>query len=276
VYQRFVGDVDADTHERGAATVHAGPDTLSLLSVPTQANPHNPADYHESVAAEYEGAFYRQEVLGEFTRFEGLVYPWFRREEHVIDTDAAPDRFDRVVYGVDWGFSNPSVVLAVGYREGAPVVLDEVYESRLTVEDIADALGGLHDDHGEGVVYCDPAEPASIEQLRRAGFDAVAADNEVMPGIQHVASRQDSLRVTDACQQTINEFGMYQYRDGGDSDSVKKEHDHAMDALRYALFSGGQGGVATARASFGDDRPAEGDGGDGDETWGDILPDPTA
>jgi hypothetical protein len=41
--------------------------------------------------------------------------------------------------------------------------------------------------------------------------------------------------------------------------------------MAYDLPGDG-GGVATARASFGDDRPAE-DGGDG-ETWGDVLPDP--
>lgn len=273
VYERFVDDVVGEHESHGDASVYADEETLSLLEVPTHANPHNPADYRESVETEYEGAFYRQEVLGEFTKFEGLVYPWFREDDHVIAAADAPGRFDRLVYGVDWGFSNPSVVLAVGYRGEQPTVLDEVYEARLTVEDLAGALGELQEEHGTGVVYADPAEPASIEQLQRAGFDVVAAENDVQPGIQHVTSRQDALRVVDRCQNLINEFGMYQYRDGGDSDKVRKENDHAMDALRYALYSSDvAGGVATARATFGDsDTDAEAD--DSEETTiGDILP----
>jgi phage terminase large subunit len=276
VYERFVDDVAGEYEQHGDASVYADATTLSLLEVPTHANPHNPSDYQDNVEEEYEGAFYRQEVLGEFTRFDGLVYPWFREDDHTAPAEALPDRFDRVVYGVDWGFSNPSVILTVGYHDGRPIVLDEVYESRLTVEDMAARLGTLQSEHGTGVVYCDPAEPASIEQLQRAGYDAVAADNDVQPGIQHVASRQDAILVAERCQNLVNEFGMYQYRDGGDSDKVRKEHDHAMDALRYALYSSDrQGGVATARASFGDaERPPPDESGD-QQTIGDVLPDPT-
>lgn len=271
VWERFVDDVAGEDQQHGDATVYADAETLSLLEVPTHANPHNPADYRDSVEDEYEGAFYRQEVLGQFTKFDGLVYPWFREDEHVIGSE--PDRADRVVYGIDWGFSNPSVVLAVALRDGQPIVLDEVYESRMTVEDLAGQLGDLQAEHGQGVVYADPAEPASIEQLQRAGYDAIAADNEVMPGIQHVSSRKDSLRVHERCQNLINEFGMYQYRDGGDSDKVRKENDHAMDALRYALYSSDvSGGVPTARATFGDDRDGGGNGESNDVTVGDILP----
>jgi len=90
---------------------------------------------------------------------------------------------------------------------------------------------------GQGPIYCDPSEPASIEQLKRDGLPACEADNDVQPGIQHIASLSDDLRVHRTCQNLRNEFSQYQYRDGGDSDKVLKQHDHAMDALRYALFT---------------------------------------
>lgn len=32
-------------------------------------------------------------------------------------------------------------------------------------------------------------------------------------------------------------MNQYQYKDGGDSDDPLKQNDHAMDALRYALFT---------------------------------------
>jgi PBSX family phage terminase large subunit len=246
-------------------------DVANVLGVSTQANPHLPADYREEIVEEYDGRFYQQEVEGAFVGFEGLVYPWFNEQTHVVSSQ--PDRWDRVVYGVDWGFSNPSGALASAYRGDQSIVLDEVYETRLTDDDLADEVVGLQEQYGEGVVYCDPAEPGSIETFRRKGLDAVDADNDVTPGIKHVSGLEDDLRVHEAAQNLINEFGMYQYRDGGDSDKVRKENDHAMDALRYALYSSDvSGGVATARATFGDSRDSSRQ--QDRQTIADILPTP--
>jgi len=263
VYERFHPNGDDNRGDVG-----------NVLGVSTRSNPHLPDDYREEIVEEYDGRFYEQEVEGAFVGFEGLVYPWFNDETHVIDSD--PDEFDRVIYGVDWGFSHPSVALAIALRGDQPVVLDEVYESRLTDDDLAREVTALQERYGEGVVYCDPAEPGSIETFRREGLDAIDADNDVTPGIKTVTQHDHDLRVHARCQNVINEFGMYQYRDGGDSDRVRKQNDHAMDALRYALHTADvDGGVPTARASFGGDERADASADSGDETIGDILPDPT-
>jgi PBSX family phage terminase large subunit len=263
VYHRFHPDGDRRVD-----------DVTNVLGVATHENPHLPEDYREDIVEEYDGRFYQQEVEGAFVGFEGLVYPWFT-DTHVID--ARVDEWDRIVYGVDRGFSNPSVALAVAMRGDQPVVLDEVYQSRLTDDDLAEELLELYEVYGRGTVYCDPSEPGSIEALRRKGVDAIPAENDVEPGIKAVTSKQDSLRIHERCQNTINEFGMYQYRDGGESDKVRKENDHAMDALRYAVYSAGSGGsVATARASFGDGTTGDAtpDAATDGTTVGDVLPSP--
>jgi len=215
-------------------------DVKNVLGVPSYANPHLPLDYRRDILDEYDGRFRDQEVLGEFTKFEGLVYDWFEDGtdgKHVIELDEAPDEYDEVVYGADWGHNNPAVVLALVRQGDRWTAVDEWYERRCTVNDQARAAEDLVDQWGEGTIYCDPSEPASIETLRREGLDARQAANDVMPGIQHVASMQDELRVVETCQNVRNEFNQYQYRDGGDGDRPLKQNDHAMDALRYALFS---------------------------------------
>jgi len=221
VYDKFVGEDALD-------------DVNVVRDVSTKDNPHLPDIYTEEIVEQYEGRFYEQEVLGQFTGFEGLIYPWFS-DEHLVETP--PDEYDEVVYGADWGHNNPAVVLALVRQGDRWVVVDEWYERRCTVNDQARAAEGLVDQWGEGTIYCDPSEPASIETLRREELDARQAANDVMPGIQHVASVQDELRVVETCQNVRNEFNQYQYRDGGDGDRPLKQHDHAMDALRYALFS---------------------------------------
>ena len=218
-----------------------------VRGVATDQNPHLPDDYKSEIVEEYEGRFYDQEVLGEFVQFEGLVYPWFNSDDHVIET--VPEPYDEVIYGVDWGHNNPAVALAI-IREGDRwIIADEWYERRCTVQDHSRALEELVNEYGEGPIYCDPSEPANIEQFKRDGLAATGADNDVTPGIQFVASLRDELRVTAHCQNVHNEFNQYQYRDDGESDKPLKQHDHACDALRYALFTHSTGPTVTRRSA---------------------------
>lgn len=209
-------------------------DAHVVSGVPTHDNPHLPEDYTDEIVEDYDGRFYDQEVLGEFVGFEGLIYPWFSND-HVVA--ASPDQYGEVVYGVDWGHNNPAVVVALVRDDSRWVVVDEWYERRCTVNDHSRAAETLVDRWGEGPLYCDPSEPANIEQFRRDGLPATKAENAVMPGIQTVAANRDHLRVVEHCQNIRNEFNQYQYKDGGASDDPLKQTDHAMDALRYALFT---------------------------------------
>ena len=82
------------------------------------------------------------------------------------------------------------------------------------------------------------------------------ADNRVLEGIRRTAEALKSGRVVvcKGCEAAAREFAMYRWEDGGARDRVRKEHDHAMDDIRYfvmALESGG-GNVArfVERAAF--------------------------
>jgi len=216
----------------------------NVLGVPSYANPHLPIDYRRDILGEWTGHFRSQEVEGAFVQPEGLVHDWFDRDTHVVDAGELPASFDRFLFGVDWGFyPHPAAILALGVRDGTYYVLEEHYETRNTTGDLADvlvgtedgALGGMMDRWGRGPVYCDPSEPANIQQFKRRGMSAKKADNAVDPGIAHVTSLADEFRVAETCQNLINEFNQYRYQDGGDD--VVKESDHAQDGLRYALFT---------------------------------------
>jgi len=110
----------------------------------------------------------------------------------------------------------------------------------------------MHDRYGPGPVYCDTNEPRAIQQLSREGYDAREADKAVETGIRHVDSLRDRLYVAEGCQNVINEFNAYQYKDAGESDDVLKENDHAMDALRYALFTDHERGQSSGVTYSGD------------------------
>ncbi|WP_226040856.1 phage terminase large subunit [Natrinema sp. DC36] len=237
VYERFYADQDRDVHRSDPYEVVTANGTHGVFGVPSWLNPHNPDDYIDRLDEEYEGEFFRQEVEGEFTKFDGLVYSWFDDNDHILRDDPSPDEYDEFIYGVDWGHGNPMVGLAVGRAGDAYHIVDEFYETRCTNDDLSRELEEMQDRWREGTVYCDPAEPRSIEDLSRDGFHAKKADNSVTPGIQKVSEVRDEFQVCEICQNVINEFDLYQYKDGGDSDDPLKQNDHAMDALRYAILT---------------------------------------
>jgi len=96
---------------------------------------------------------------------------------------------------------------------------------------------------GENIdaIYVDPSEPAFIKSLRVSGFNALPADNEVLAGISVVTSylRSNRLFIFRGVVNLIDEMENYRWKMQNDEvkDEPVKEYDHAVDALRYALYT---------------------------------------
>lgn len=205
-------------------------------------NPFLDEDFRERLSREYgEGTqWWRQEVLGEFVSFEGLIYR-FDAEQHV---GTPPSRFVTHVAGVDWGFENPGVILVIGLNpDNEAWVLEEIVQQRRGIGWWVDTARGLLDRYPIRSYACDPSQPANIAELQAAGLPAIGAENAVLPGIMAVSGRIDDgkLRIAEQCTHTIGEIQGYcwkQQRDGtARPDEPDKIHDHAMDALRYGIMA---------------------------------------
>lgn len=218
----------------------------------TMANAANlPDGYVESM--NYTGEFYRQEVLGQFTAYEGLVY--YLEDEHTR-TPAPGVAFPRTIGGIDWGYRNPAALLPVALdHDDRAWVLDEWYQTRRKTEEIVAEAVRLTRRYGVEHWYCGTDEPGSIallnERLQEAHLACRAspAVTDVVEGIQTVqgflSARPDGSRglyVTPRARQLLSEFGQYAYKEklralrNGD-EKPEKQFDHALDALRYALHS---------------------------------------
>ena len=57
----------------------------------------------------------------------------------------------------------------------------------------------------------------------------------MLDGIRRVsdALKEGKLRISPACRDTIREFGLYRWDIRAAKDAPRKEHDHAMDDIRY-------------------------------------------
>jgi len=144
-----------------------------------------------------------------------------------------------VYYGLDFGYNVPSALVKIETFEGANYVEEKVYQTKLTTSDLIERLKTLGIRRSD-VIYCDNAEPKTIEELTRAGFNAKPADKDVYAGIQKVKSMP--LFITRASHNLISELKTYKWKLDKDGkvhpDEVPvKENDHATDAMRYGIFT---------------------------------------
>lgn len=152
-----------------------------------------------------------------------------------------PNRGERF-FGQDFGYNVPSALVDVEVYEGAIYVDEVLYETRLTTGDLIEKykINGVFKNRE---IFCDNAEPKTIEEIRRAGYNAKEADKDVTEGIRKVKSMP--LYITERSTNILKEIRGYKWRTDingkvvkdKDRDEPVKFMDHAMDALRYAVFT---------------------------------------
>lgn len=210
-------------------------------------NPFLPKEEIDAAKTQLTEDRFAQEYLADFKKAHGLVYKEFRREEHVFsewselfpdDPDFVPDFIERIV-PVDFGYTNPTAVLTIRKDPDANYyVTDEWYKPGKTTPEIIEYVQSQK----PNLVYPDPAEPDRIEEMARAGLNVREVSKDIEAGIDAVRElfKAGRLFVHASCVNLIDELETYSYPDKkpdkNEPETPIKEHDHACDALRYALF----------------------------------------
>ena len=96
-------------------------------------------------------------------------------------------------------------------------------------------LARLAGDRDIDLVVADPSAASFIETLRREGWRVVKAKNDVLSGIRTTAEllRRGRIVICAGCRAAIREFSLYCWDARAAGERVRKEHDHAMDEIRY-------------------------------------------
>ena len=245
------------TTPRGRNWLWEQRDKIRLYHARTQDNPFLDREFIDALEETYAGKFAEQELGGAFVGFDGLVYELFDDEVHITER-AGP--WQRVIAGVDEGYTNPAVILVVGLdNDDRAHVLAEYYERRVLQADFVAQAGKLQRQHGIGMFYVDPSAAGLIADMRSTGLPVQTAKNDVLNGIRHVQARlavqgdgRPRLTIDPECANVRSELLSYVWRERSDGtrvDQPEKANDHAMDALRYALYSAGIAPPAPARSS---------------------------
>ena len=187
----------------------------------------------------YTGVFYRRFILGQWAQAEGRVYDFFE-PDMVMPVPAGP--FDQWYVSCDYGTVNPTSMGLWGRCGGIWYRVKEFYfdsrqaQRHMTDEEYAGALKELVGGRSITAVIVDPSAASFIEVLRRKGFPVRKAENDVLSGIRLTsdALKEGRIVICEGCNDCIREMDEYVWDLGSEArDRVKKEHDHAMDDMRY-------------------------------------------
>lgn len=217
------------------------PDSFVVMTS-TLDNHHLPEDYVRTMLQTYTGPSLRRYVHGEWCVYEGACYPMFDPVKHVLEFRGP---FDRFVGGIDYGFRNPMVLRMHGvYATNHSHVVSELYEAEIITSDFTDLCVEAARVYSPVTFVVDPSAAGLIAEMRRAELHVVRANNDVLAGIAAVQNALRSvsddviprLTMSPSCVKGNREYMSYRWADNDAKDAPIKEHDHAVDADRYAMM----------------------------------------
>jgi PBSX family phage terminase large subunit len=173
---------------------------------------------------------------GEWTVLEGAIYSNFS-EANVLrrngDGSYGLPPMEKYSVGLDFGLNMAAVL--VGWAGDNVYLIDDAgsYNSTTSTfnQEIWDSWSPIVGEEGY-IAYCDPAGGERIQEV----YNGYKANNSVEPGIDYIRTKIENGQffVCDRCVGFLSEVYSYHYDSHG---KPVKENDHAMDALRYGVFS---------------------------------------
>lgn len=194
---------------------------------------------------QFTGVFHDRYIKGLWVSAEGVIYDMFSMENHVLSEIPEIENGNARYVSVDYGTLNPTAFLLwEKAKDGRWICTNEYYYDgrakgvQKTDEEYADDLLDFIGKKKIRLVIVDPSAASFIACLKRRKLCVGKADNEVLEGIRYTGSllRNREIAFMDCCKNTIAEFTAYVWDEKAakhGEDKPIKEHDHAMDAVRY-------------------------------------------
>jgi len=175
---------------------------------------------------------YRIYTLGERGIATTLVFTKFNTIEKI------PIHAKLLGYGADFGYNDPTVLIAV-YQNGDELYHKEVvYMRNSTIQDFIYKLGELKLERTD-TIWCDSANPQAIEEMRREKYNAKPVNKKsILHGIDLVKRHRNYIETTS--KNILFEFQSYKWKtdkNGVLLDAPEDKDNHTIDAIRYVLES---------------------------------------
>ncbi len=206
-------------------------------------NPYFPKEFADKERDRMSPAEFSRRYEGKFVRMEGLV--WNVDDSNILKRGSELDSYltypERIIAGIDWGYTNPAAILVINIKDNKYYVTTEWKEVKRTSADIIQKCSELNREALIQTFYPDPAEPDRLDEMRRAGMTVGEVNKDIPMGISKVETllREHRLFILEDCKELLDEVTQYRYENPKEDHSGKevpmKVNDHLCDALRYAI-----------------------------------------
>ncbi|MBR4508937.1 MAG: PBSX family phage terminase large subunit [Elusimicrobiaceae bacterium] len=192
-------------------------------------------DYIETLLSlkDYNKQAYKIFALGEWGSSETLIYTNWQMAEQ------APNSYDEIFWGLDFGFNNPTALVKIFVKDKIYFIEEKLYKTHLTNTLLIEELKTIIPEQERSqIIYADSAEPDRIAEISSAGFNIKPALKSVLDGIMFVKSC--ALNIIKVSPNLIKEIQSYSWKttlNGQLTEDPIKYNDHALDALRYGLYT---------------------------------------
>ena len=197
-------------------------------------NPFIDEEYKAMLDSIDDPTYHKIYRLGLWALAKGIIYQFPNNGDY-------PDDYDEIIYGLDFGYNNPSALIQVGIKDNEFYLMERLFQTKLTNTDLIERLKDMDIDE-DTPIYADSSEPDRIEEICQSGLNALPAwkgKQSVKDGIDYVKSCK--LHTNNNNSNLNEEFKSYKWeerKDGELSDHKPvKFKDHGMDALRYAMYT---------------------------------------
>lgn len=182
-----------------------------------------------------KGYYHQVYALGNWGVLGDLIYNNWEIES------CANNNYDKTLYGLDFGFaSDPAALIKVGVHRPSKTLYmqQELYIHGATNDVLAAKAKPIVNN---SIVWCDSAEPKSIQELRNMGENRLHAQavskgkDSKWHGIQWL--QQWNIKIDKNCVNFIDEISQYQWKKNKDGETLPEpidNNDHLLDATRYA------------------------------------------
>ena len=186
-----------------------------------------------------KGMFSDRGIKGLWVSGEGVVYPDFDQNVHVITSEQARGLiFERVLAGVDWGWEHWGAIVVIGVKAGSYYVIEEHAAQHKHIGGWIAVAKDIIKRFGNIPFYCDPARPEHVASFQEAGINAFLGNNRVLSGIEAVATLMTNRQffiVYSRCPRFRDEI--YKYIWKKNTGEPLKENDDVLCAIRYGIYS---------------------------------------
>ena len=152
------------------------------------------------------------------------------------------------IYGMDFGFTNdPTALIHLRVDTARKIIYAEqlIYKTALLNRDIVEQMEALGVPKRSVPIYADCAEPKSIAEISRAGFNVKPCQKDAPVRSEKMKFQIDFVKGYQLCvlkssTDLIKELRNYTWakdKDGNNLNVPIDKWNHALDALRYAAYT---------------------------------------